>query len=180
MIGAWIPWSDKSGVSRWTGYLIEENGCHTWTGGRNWKGYGVVKNAGRHCFVHRVRYEREIGPIPDGLVLDHYACSNGAGGCCNPRHCRPVTTRENNLRSDCVSGVNAGKTHCPRGHELVHPNLVPSFWRRGERSCRTCYNEIMYAANRKRRGAPVVPYDQRRGYRTKERVLARAKEILGC
>lgn len=33
---------------------------------------------------------------------------------------------------------NTAKTHCPRGHELREPNLVPSNLRRGWRSCLAC------------------------------------------
>lgn len=89
--------------------------------------------------VYRVRYEREIGPIPGGMQLDHL-CDNGPGGCCNPHHCRPATPRENTLRGRTLPAANARKTHCPRGHPLSGDNLVPSRLAKGERKCRTCEN----------------------------------------
>lgn len=120
------------------GWVVVENGCHIWTGTRSGSGYGRVWLDGRMQFVHVVRYEREVGPIPGGMELDHYFCSNGAGGCCNPHHCRPAGHRENTLRSDGPTALNAAKTHCQRGHELAGDNLVASKAKVGARECREC------------------------------------------
>lgn len=146
MIGAFIPWRDEPYRGRDPGWIIDGNGCHIWIGGTGPDGYARVniKENGRFRsrLVQRIRYEREIGPIPEGLVLDHYVCDNGAGGCCNPRHCRPVTRRENVLRGNNQAAWQLARTHCPRGHPLAGDNLIQSkFRRRGERECRTCHNE---------------------------------------
>lgn len=77
------------------GWIVVESGCHIWTGAIV-GGYGQVSVGGKRHRVHRYRYEREVGPIPEGLVLDHFACDNPA--CCNPAHVRPVTHWENTLR----------------------------------------------------------------------------------
>jgi len=81
--------------------------------------------------VHRVRYELEVGPIPEGMQLDHYVCDNGAGGCCNPHHCRPDTARGNTLRGVGPSARAARQTRCKQGHELAGENLIvlPRFYR---------------------------------------------------
>ena len=119
------------------GWVIQENGCHIWQGSKSVDGYGTVgvREGGTHV-VHRIRYEREIGPIPDGMVMDHFACDNPS--CCNPHHVRPVWQWENILRSDSVPALYLAKTHCDRGHPLGDGNVFPSDKKKGYRTCRTC------------------------------------------
>lgn len=132
------------------GWVVDDNGCHIWQGERVGRGYGRVRHRGRMQMVHRVRYEMEIGPIPEGYELDHYVCNNGPGGCCNPHHCRPVTTRENTLRGDGISSVCRARTHCPRGHALSGNNLQEYHKVRGNRSCQTCAAARQRAQHRAR------------------------------
>jgi hypothetical protein len=122
------------------GWIVTASGCHIWTGARGDNGYAIAVVGSVHTTAYRVRYEREVEPIPAGMELDHYVCNNGAGGCCNPLHCRPATPRENNLRSDSGAALNAAKTHCRFGHPLSGDNLVRSQLRHGRRLCRTCRN----------------------------------------
>ena len=136
---AFVPMFDPPRAGKQSarvGWIVAESGCHIWQGALN-KGYGQVWVDGRMHFVHRVRYEREVGPIPEGMHLDHFFCDNGPGGCCNPAHVRPVTVRENTLRGSAQSAQNAAKTHCPRGHPLSGDNLyvMPPT---GRRQCRAC------------------------------------------
>jgi hypothetical protein len=141
MIGVFVKWNDRRSDSL-AGYVIDGNGCHVWIGYRTDDGYAAAKVDGHNRMVHRVRYEREIGPIPEGMVLDHYVCNNGPNGCCNPHHCRPTTQRENVLRSGGLGAQRLAKTHCPKGHPLSGDNLVESTYQRyGRRECRTCHNE---------------------------------------
>ena len=58
------------------------------------KGYKKMRVAKRHQYVHRVSYSLWKGRIPDGLVLDH-ECRNR--GCCNPKHLKPMTVKDNTL-----------------------------------------------------------------------------------
>lgn len=68
-----------------------------WTGALDHGGYGRVSNKrGGSSLAHRRVYERERGPVPPGLVLDHL-CSNPP--CVNPDHLEPVTQGENVRRS---------------------------------------------------------------------------------
>lgn len=89
--------------------------CWLWTGSLN-KGYGKVELGGGDVPAHRWVYERLVGPIPDGLDLDHM-CHNEdptcAGGdtcphraCVRPDHLLP-STRSDNLRR----GRTGGRPH---------------------------------------------------------------------
>lgn len=109
--------------------------CWVWGGYLNQAGYGRISVNGQHKRTHRVAYELLVGPIPEGLHLDHL-CRNRA--CWNPEHLEPVTNAENILRGTAPSAENARKSHCPKGHPydeantLIRPN--------GRRRCRACHN----------------------------------------
>lgn len=109
--------------------------CWEWTGTRNWKGYGLVSLNGRSVQAHRAVYELFVGPIPDGLQLDHLCYVKH---CVNPAHLEPVTNLENNRRSWAVGGraERQMKTHCPYGHAYEGDNIVPKKPR--GRDCREC------------------------------------------
>lgn len=98
----------------------------------NWQGYVRVKTRPERKGVgmYRVFYEMFIGPIPEGLFLDHL-CRNRA--CVNPWHCEPVTHATNMAR-----GWHAIKTHCKRGHALVEGNIRRVKQNPKWRYCVTC------------------------------------------
>ena len=50
-------------------------------------------------YAHRVIYEAEVGPIPEGMELDH-TCNVRA--CVNPAHGEPVTPAENRRRRGMI------------------------------------------------------------------------------
>lgn len=83
------------------------SGCWLWGGADHGSGYGHVRFNMRALFVHRVSYERHVGPIPDGMHIDH-KCRNR--GCLNPDHLEPVTPRENTRRGLVTKNVD-GKCH---------------------------------------------------------------------
>jgi hypothetical protein len=126
-----------------------------------------------------VRYEREVGPIPEGMELDHFACDNGPGGCCNPHHCRPVTTRENVLRGGNMAARCMAKTHCAAGHLLSEDNLVPNDKRYGKRRCRACTNAARRALRARRTPEQIEvrrERDRARWIVSREVILARRRE----
>jgi hypothetical protein len=94
------------------------SGCWLWVGGLTRNGYGsfCLYDAGRQTTsrAHRFAYELLVGPIPDGLQLDHLC---RVRSCVNSRHMEPVTSRENSLRGVGLAAQNIVKTHCPRGHQ---------------------------------------------------------------
>ena len=107
--------------------------CWIWQGRKTHNGYARFSFASRDQGVYNLMYEILIGPIPEGLELDHL-CKRPA--CVNPFHCEPVTHRENLMRGNGPTAVNARKTHCIHGHRLTAENLLPDS--RGKRECRAC------------------------------------------
>lgn len=107
-------------------------GCWLWKASRYSTGYGCLMNKGGSWLAHRISYELNVGPIPEGLELDHLC---RVRGCVNPAHLEPVTHRENGLRGVGQGALNARKTDCKRGHPLSGDNL---YMQNGTRQCVTC------------------------------------------
>jgi len=71
----------------------EETGCWIWTGSKTWDGYGRIQRSRENIYAHRVSWELANGPIPQGMMLDHYVCGNVS--CVNPDHLRLATPQQN-------------------------------------------------------------------------------------
>lgn len=69
--------------------------CKVWTGATD-RGYGRVSVDGQVRRVHRVVWEMERGPIPEGLTIDHLC---RVRMCCNTEHMELVTQSENTRRA---------------------------------------------------------------------------------
>lgn len=110
----------------------DPDGCWLWTGSIKRTGYGQMRLAGRRIITHRFAYELVVGPIPEGLQIDHLC---RVRSCCNPAHLEPVTLKQNVLRGVGTSAENARKTACDQGHPLDEQNTY--FDGRG-RVCLTC------------------------------------------
>jgi len=88
-------------------------------------GYGQF---GRNEPAHRAVYRTMVGPIPDGLHIDHL-CRNRR--CVNPSHLEPVTQKVNSER-----GFFGSLTECHRGHPFDEIN---TYYRSDSgRNCREC------------------------------------------
>ena len=113
------------------------SGCWLWRGCLDPAGYGALggrrrgRTTMRH-YAHRLAYEHFVGPIPEGLELDHLCRTRS---CCNPAHLEPVTHAENMRR-----GALAQRTHCPSGHEYTPENTSVINYPRGmqQRRCKRC------------------------------------------
>ena len=73
-------------------YVVRTEDCWLWIGARTRAGYGIFTANYVNAYAHRWMYERYIGPIPDGLDLDHLC---RVRHCCNPGHLEPVTRKIN-------------------------------------------------------------------------------------
>lgn len=81
-------------------------GCLLWCGARDGRGYGMFRMDGRTRRAHRIAWEFERGPIPDGMHIDHFLMNDLATrqqcstSCINPDHLRLASVRDNILASD--------------------------------------------------------------------------------
>lgn len=170
-------------------HLPELGSCWVWTGrARSANGYPQIRHGDRMQPVHRFAHELLIGPIPDGLQVDH-ACHNQSGcpggpecphrRCVNPDHLDAVTNDENQARR---AGMHYAEM-CRAGlHEMSDSNVRVTLT--GMRVCRTCTpdqrpdfegvcanghprtpeNVVLYGTNRQCRRCRA---DAQRRYRTK-------------
>lgn len=119
-------------------YRPELGPCWLWTGGLN-QGYGRLVISHRPYRVvpaHQFAYEMIVGPVSEGLELDHL-CRVRA--CVRPEHLEAVTHRVNVLRGESPMAEHATKTHCPRGHAYTPDNTWLQERQGGvSRKCKQC------------------------------------------
>ncbi len=110
-----------------TEYLIEDHGftseCWIWRGKPSSKGYGKVTFAGKIQYAHRAMYEQEVGPIPEGLQIDHL-CRIPL--CVNPGHMEPVT-HATNLRRGNGTKITRAQALAIRRDTRVHRVIAADY-----------------------------------------------------
>jgi hypothetical protein len=122
-------------------------GCWLWTGYQKADGYGWLTLGNRQTTAHLAAYRALVGPVPQGLELDHVcgnpACVKAVADEFGPAHLEPVTHRENVRRGRVrFNGAHErAKTHCPQGHPYDEANTYIT--KRGARNCRVCRREGM-------------------------------------
>lgn len=140
-----------------------DNGCWAWTGFVNKDGYGrTYYDGNRSTPAYQAFYRQFVGPIPEGLQLDHVchtedeSCVGGTTcphrRCVNPAHLEPVTEAENARRSRSFSTLNARKTCCPHGHPFDAENTLISNGRRYCRTCQRASSAAQYAKKKATKG----------------------------
>jgi len=128
----------------------QTNSCWYWIGELNDKGYGRIQVNGERFSAHDFFYETFIGPIPNGLELDH-TCR--VRNCVNPSHLEPVTHSENVKRAWAIRIKNT--PNCPHGHPYDKKNLYIFKQKKTGKSwrmCRRCRanNQMRYRANHRK------------------------------
>jgi hypothetical protein len=114
-------------------YAPDLGPCWVWQGAPGENGYGYFWYDDKKRLAHRFSFELFIGPIPDGLTLDHLC---RVTMCVHPRHLEPVTDRVNILRGTGPGARNALATECAYGHPFDTENTY--WYPNGDRGCRAC------------------------------------------
>ena len=126
----------------------------------------------RPTVAHRVAYELYIGPIPDGLVVDHL-CHTEDLDCPGAKHCPHEVRRpdargggaqaENNRRGRSPVARMLRDEVCHKGHPFVGDNILMR--RTGKRECRS---ECVHIRDRARNKTPERLEQFRQLYRDRK------------
>lgn len=140
---AWMRFYDK---------VLVGDGCWEWQGNKH-RRYGQFWHDGKTVRAHRWSYEYHVGPIPEGLAIDHI-CENPS--CVRWDHLTPATPKENTARY--IASGRAHKTHCKYGHLFTEETTQ---WRpNGRRYCKECVKERRNAPRRKRASKYAGKYSE--------------------
>ena len=119
---------------------LDVSDCWEWKLCVDKNGYGIT-HAGsstdgslKTVKVHRFVYQQMVGPIPEGMDIDHL-CVNRK--CANPDHLRPLAKPDHGRLSP-GGMINKRKTHCPSGHSYSEFGYTER--NSGCRKCKVCSN----------------------------------------
>lgn len=136
-------------LTRFWSKVKKTEDCWLWTGAVQPQGYGswaVNRGGERLAFLaHRLSYEELVGPIPNGLTIDHLC---RVRLCVRPTHLEAVTQRVNVQRGRSPSALLSQANVCKKGHALNEPNTYRR--RDGSRECVQCRHEKSMARERRR------------------------------
>jgi len=131
-----VPGTSRTFARRVFSHIDTSGDCWEWTSGKSDGGYGKIGRGARgagQMAAHRAVWQLLVGPIADGLELDHL-CRNH--GCVNPDHLEPVTPGVNQRRGFGPSGLYARREVCDNGGHPLDGRRT-----RGDRYCKTCNRE---------------------------------------
>lgn len=104
---------DITEMERFLSWVRKTDACWYWTGYLKPNGYAsFYPGGGAHVpkvYAHRWSYENHVGPIPEGLQIDHLC---NVRHCVNPQHLDVVTHRTNLDRRN----ARLGWKPLPAGH----------------------------------------------------------------
>lgn len=141
----------------------DPRGCWKWLGQIDRNGYGTLTHGGKKSTgAHRVLYEMEYGPIPEGLTI-HHRCH--VRDCVNPGHLEAVTLSMNSslnrrmrplkpARAQIERALREKAGTCRKGHVLSEVGTVnKKYNNEGKplKACRACQQDLQ-AEHRKRNG----------------------------
>lgn len=133
----------------WKRVRVQEDGCWVWMGANSGNErakrapYGICTvwnedyTVREYVLCHVLSYTVLVGPIPEGLILDHL-CRNTL--CVHPLHLEPVTRGENVLRGMAPNILIMRSGRCSRGHLIEGANA--GIWKgKAQPTCKTCHRE---------------------------------------
>lgn len=113
-----------------------------------------------HVGAHRVAYELFVGPIPDGLELDHLC---RVRNCINPDHLEAVTHQVNVERKPKDRSPYQRRGHMTDRGECIEGHNLDVVGVNTQGYCRECARISRRAADARRAGK-TVPYKQNPNY----------------
>lgn len=122
-------------VRRFISCVHKTDTCWLWMAHRDRDGYGRIQVRGKTLGAHRLAYEIFVGPIPQGLTIDHLCRIRH---CVNPHHLDAVTLKVN-VERGLSFRTSRHLTHCPHGHPYDSENTYIN--KKGRKVCRTCKRE---------------------------------------
>jgi hypothetical protein len=139
--------------------------CWLWTGYISKNGYGRGGHKSKAWQLHRLFYTVLMGPIPEGLVLDHLCRIRN---CVNPDHLEPVTKTENSRRGFGVGGWRERKNpfpslqerrFCKHGHDTQEVGITTKARKDGKLShrCNGCADRYKCWTNHGKTGRGCTP-----------------------